>query len=86
MVTDVYHFAAWKRVRAVVLERDGGRCQIRGESCTGTATQVDHIVEVSRGGEWYALDNLRAACEPCNKGRNKALMAERAKVRPSREW
>lgn len=58
----------WKRVRRVVLERDGHRCQIAGPNCTGHADQVDHITPVELGGAWFDLDNLRAACRRCNVG------------------
>lgn len=56
----------WKTIRKRVLERDGHTCQVRLPGCTTTATTVDHIVPVSWGGDWYALDNLRAACAGCN--------------------
>lgn len=56
----------WRRVRLVVLARDGYRCRIRGPRCTDVATTVDHIVELARGGARLDPDNLRAACKPCN--------------------
>jgi 5-methylcytosine-specific restriction endonuclease McrA len=43
----------------VVLARDGHVCQVC--SCERPAEAVDHIVPW-RGGEWCALDNLRAIC------------------------
>ena len=57
--------SAWKLVRKRVLDRDGHECQIRGRGCTGTATEVDHIVAHALGGT-ATLDNLRGACKPCN--------------------
>lgn len=58
----------WRRVRAAVLQRDQGRCQVQGQGCTGAATTVDHIVPRSLGGG-DALDNLRASCQWCNASR-----------------
>ena len=55
----------WVRTRKTVLERDGYECQIRGPRCTGVATECDHIVPHAHGGD-ASLDNLRAACKPCN--------------------
>jgi 5-methylcytosine-specific restriction endonuclease McrA len=56
----------WRtRTRKTVLDRDGHECQIRGPRCEGVATEVDHIVPHVFGGD-SALDNLRAACKPCN--------------------
>ena len=31
-------------------DRDGWRCQVRGERCQGVASVVDHIVPVRAGG------------------------------------
>ena len=60
----------WKKIRLEILKRDDHRCQIRGPGCTGQAEEVDHILPVSMGGEWYDHDNLRAACARCNNARN----------------
>jgi 5-methylcytosine-specific restriction enzyme A len=56
---------AFQKVRPLVLERDGHRCQVQLPGCTGHATAVDHITP---GGP-ATLDNLRAACVPCNSRR-----------------
>jgi 5-methylcytosine-specific restriction endonuclease McrA len=44
---------AWQRVRPQLLERDGGRCQLRLKGCTVVATEVDHIVPASDDGSLY---------------------------------
>ena len=56
---------AWRTLRAKVLERDGHRCQLRLDGCTMRATTVDHDFPVSAGGSDH-MDNLVAACAPCN--------------------
>jgi 5-methylcytosine-specific restriction protein A len=55
----------WKRQRALTLQRDSHQCAIRGPRCTVTATEVDHVVPVSRGGT-DDLTNLQAACHACH--------------------
>ena len=60
----------WRAIRRRILERDGGLCQIRGPECEVAATQVDHILEVSKGGT-DKYTNLRAACARCNQARNR---------------
>lgn len=45
-----------------VLERDGHECRY----CGDPADTVDHIIPQSQGGG-HDMDNLVAACEPCNK-------------------
>ncbi len=77
----VYKSVAWRRVRLVVLERDGWRCRIRGARCLGKATEVDHVVPLVHGGDALDPSNLRASCKPCNAGRS-----NRRVRRPSREW
>lgn len=55
----------WEHARAVVLHRDRYLCQI----CrTAVATEVDHIWPRSEGGP-DLLENLQAACSPCNKAK-----------------
>lgn len=55
----------WRRVRLLILQRDGYLCAIKGPKCTGTATTVDHIL--GRGVSEDPKD-LRSACKACNYG------------------
>lgn len=57
--------ARWRRLRELVLTRDGWRCQLNGPRCQGEAHTVDHLVARKHGGT-DDLDNLVAACAPCN--------------------
>jgi len=58
--------AAWRKVRALVLRRDGWLCQLRLPGCKTRASQVDHIIPLADGGPRLDPSNLRAACKPCN--------------------
>ena len=66
-----YSSGAWRNVRRHILERDQRVCQIAAPGCTGVATEVDHIVPVLDGGQFYDPDNLRASCRGCNSRRAK---------------
>lgn len=66
-VSKIYDYA-WQQVRAEVLA-ERGICEIRGPSCTGIATEVDHIIPVDAGGARLDKANLRPACKKCNSGR-----------------
>ena len=58
----------WRRLRALVLDRDGARCQVPapgGGPCGAFASHVDHIRPRSLGGNDDPA-NLRAACPSCN--------------------
>lgn len=57
---------AWQRKRTAILERDGYRCRLQLEGCTGAATVVDHQLNVTRGGSDDPA-NLVAACANCNE-------------------
>lgn len=58
------------RMRALVLMRDGARCQLCGaEARSGALLHVDHIVPWSKGGE-TVLENLQVLCNVCNIGKS----------------
>jgi len=61
--------ARWRRFRLTILERDRWSCTLALPGCTTRATQVDHIVPLSRGGAKYDPGNCRAACAHCNQAR-----------------
>lgn len=64
---------AWRRVRALVLERDGYQCRVQIPGiCTGHATHADHITPKSKGGTDHP-SNLRASCAACNLARGNGL-------------
>lgn len=74
----------WRRIRRLVLERDGYRCKVPGDDgrpCDAYASHVDHVVRRRDGGT-DAPANLRAACQPCNLKREQRQQPVDA--RPSR--
>ena len=73
--------AAQALTRAVLV-RDGYRCRW----CGGVATTADHRIPRAAGGT-DTLDNLDAACEPCNKSKGTADRPRRSiTAPPSRQW
>lgn len=55
----------WRRVRAAVLARDGGRCQLQLPGvCTTRADCVHHTLGKAVTGDDPA--HLVASCTPCN--------------------
>lgn len=58
----------WRKLRLLVLARDGYACMVRGPGCVGVASVAGHIVPWIDGGP-DDLDNLRAECDVCsNRG------------------
>lgn len=80
-----YDSPAWRKLRLVILARDGYECQMRGDKCTGAGDCVDHIVPVSQGGDFFSPSNLRAACTPCNAAGGAALTNARS-YPPPLDW
>jgi 5-methylcytosine-specific restriction endonuclease McrA len=71
----------WRRVAALVLDRDSHRCQL----CGGPAGTVDHIIGLVDGGPRLDPTNLRALCRPCNSRRG-ALTARSRRTLPRSRW
>lgn len=69
-----------KRTRFEVFKRDHFTCQYCGAQPPTVVLVVDHIVPVAAGGE-STIDNLIAACEPCNQGKAGDLLGVR-QIRP----
>jgi 5-methylcytosine-specific restriction endonuclease McrA len=67
----------WRRLRRLILDRDGNLCRIGGPTCTRYATCVDHIVARADGGDCWDPANLRAACRPCNSAGTNATHRRR---------
>lgn len=62
-----------KRLRYEALRRDRFACRYCGLKATeGTELVVDHVVPRALGGE-TVLDNLAAACQPCNAGKTSTV-------------
>lgn len=81
-----YGTARWRRLREQVIERDGRVCA--GPDCTSDMsaprmTQVDHIVEVKDGGDFWDPDNLRVVCRYHHYSKTIETMGERRHGRRS---
>ncbi len=82
---------AWRKLRLVILKRDGYVCQLCGRDidrlakpCTPWAPSVDHIVPPEIAPHLrYEPSNLRAAHFHCNSSRKQG---DRPTSRASRAW
>lgn len=55
----------WRKLRLLVLERDGWACTSCGKAVEGSDATVDHVIPYT-GAESNALSNLVTLCRPCN--------------------
>ena len=73
----------WERVRRVVLDRDGWRCQ----RCGGYGKEADHIVPLEQGGAMFDQSNLQCLCRDCHIAKTLAEAEAAGRVAPGRaEW
>ena len=56
---------SWRRVRLAKLQSNP-ICEIQSESCTVSASLVDHRIPLTAGGDRLGWDNLRSACCNCH--------------------
>jgi 5-methylcytosine-specific restriction enzyme A len=89
LTSPAYNARQYKRNRLLALERAAYCCEVRGPRCSGRATTADHVRALAEGGT-NTLDNLRAACGPCNSGLGADLANARRRGRSlgrsSRAW
>jgi len=59
---DPRNLRAYRKRRLAVLQRDNWVCYYCGQD----ATQADHVIPISRGGDPMDLDGMVASCKRCN--------------------
>jgi 5-methylcytosine-specific restriction endonuclease McrA len=69
---------AWWEIRKRVWDRDGGRCRVLsgGKQCMKPASEVHHIIPLSRGGT-TSMANLVCICVECHNKRHHHLLRSR---------
>ncbi len=92
---EFYNLSRWKRLRLVILERDGWVCGVCRRAIDPAArpgsrwaAAVDHVVPILEGGDRWDPANLRACHVRCNSDRVHARrrIRERRTYRPPRAW
>jgi 5-methylcytosine-specific restriction endonuclease McrA len=68
------HSGKWKKIRIIVLDRDGWQCAV----CGRPADTVDHIYPRVKGGDMWALDNLQSLCKSCNSRKGGRFFSHKA--------
>jgi len=58
-----------KKIRLLILERDGYRCCLCGRTAKETKLEVDHKIPLAKGGT-DSLNNLWTLCIDCNRGKS----------------
>lgn len=64
---EVYNTSRWKELRELVIKRDKGLCQhCFKKNRIEKGIIIDHIIEISDGGDKWSLDNLELICRACS--------------------
>ena len=67
----------WDSARSFVMLRDRYRCAICGVRRRARELEVDHIVEIARGGAALEYSNLQTVCRDCHRRKTRAFMRVR---------
>jgi len=72
----------WDSARSFVLLRDRYTCQVCGGRRRARELEVDHVVEIARGGAALDYANLRTVCRGCHREKTRRFLSEREVTQP----
>lgn len=64
----------WDSARIYVLRRDRYTCIACGSRRRVRELEVDHIVEIARGGAALEYSNLQTLCRPCHRAKTRKFL------------
>ena len=62
----VYDLQEWKRVRKAHLLYEPLCRECKKQGRLRPAYHVDHVIPISKGGDWFSRDNLQSLCDSCH--------------------
>ncbi|MGI0054406.1 MAG: HNH endonuclease [Thermoplasmata archaeon] len=71
----------WDAARIYVKRRDRYTCAACHHRFRSKELEVDHILEIVRGGAALEYSNLQTMCRPCHRGKTEAFRRMRASAR-----
>jgi len=79
-----YRSTRWRKLRDIVLKRDGHIC----EHCGGWGDEVDHIIPRHKNLDlFWELSNLQTICRGCHIEKTRREQAKHAlPIKEQREW
>jgi 5-methylcytosine-specific restriction endonuclease McrA len=67
----------WDSARSYVMLRDRYTCRLCGIRRRARELDVDHILEIARGGAALEYSNLQTVCRPCHRTKTAAFQESR---------
>lgn len=71
----------WDAARTYVIHRDRFTCQACRTRFRVAELEVDHRLEIARGGPALEYENLQTICRRCHRAKTAAFLRERARAR-----
>lgn len=71
----------WDAARTYVIHRDRFRCQVCRQRFRVRELEVDHRLEIARGGPSLEYENLQTICRSCHRAKTARFLRERAERR-----
>jgi 5-methylcytosine-specific restriction endonuclease McrA len=68
----------WDAARTYAIHRDRFTCRACGRRCRVAQLEVDHIVEIARGGAPLDPANLQTLCRGCHREKTRAFLRTRS--------
>jgi 5-methylcytosine-specific restriction endonuclease McrA len=72
----------WDAARIYVMRRDRFTCQYCRTRHRARELEVDHIVEIARGGPSLDYENLQTLCRGCHRAKTRRFLRARARAPP----
>jgi 5-methylcytosine-specific restriction endonuclease McrA len=66
----------WDSARSYVMLRDRYTCRICGTRHRARELDVDHIIEIARGGAALEYSNLQTVCRVCHGKKTRAFLSQ----------
>ena len=73
----------WDSARSYVLFRDRYTCRLCGHRRRARELDVDHIVEIARGGAALEYSNLQTVCRACHREKTREFLQARRVPAPA---
>jgi 5-methylcytosine-specific restriction endonuclease McrA len=72
----------WDSARSYVMLRDRYTCRLCGQRRRARELDVDHIVEIARGGAALEYSNLQTVCRSCHREKTRAFLRQSRTAAP----
>lgn len=77
----LYRSARWRSARALFMRQHSMCAQCKRDGALTPATEMDHIISVKDGGEFWDLNNWQSLCHACHSRKTMRELNRRGVMR-----